>query len=321
LTRTDAWLAPPPPAGDAVAAGTPPTFAVVICAYQGAELIDDALRSALDQRHPAAEVIVVDDGSTDDLAGAVEPYLDRITFLRKPNGGIGSAKNAAARHATADFLVFLDQDDAWLPERLEALAELASARPDLDLLTTDAWLERDGEVVGRWYGHFVVDDQRLSILRKNFLFSHVAVRRDRFLEIGGSDESLRIEDWDCWIRLFLTGSAAGCVFEPLARYRLRPDSVSADDERRRRNDLIVLEKALAGNDLTDEERAVVAAAVDARRRTVSLFDLKDRIVAGTVSRRELVEVARNGSHRAGVRAQAAAAAVAPGLAASWLRRR
>ena len=321
MTRSGSWLAPPPPDAVASGGGPVPTFAVVICAYEGAHLIDDALRSAVDQRHPAAEVIVVDDGSTDDLAGAVAPYRDRITFLQKPNGGIGSAKNTAARHANADFLVFLDQDDAWLPDRLEALAELAAARPDLDLLTTDAWLEREGEIVGRWYGDFVVDDQRATILRKNFLFSHVAVRRDRFLEIGGSDESLRIEDWDCWIRLFLTGSSAGCVFEPLARYRLRPDSVSADDERRRRNDLVVLEKVLARDDLTADERSAVASAVEARRRTVGLFDLKDRLVAGNVSRRELVDVARDPAHRRGVRAQAAAAAFAPGLAAAWRRRR
>ena len=319
MTLAASWLTPP--TGEPVEPGAIPTFAVVICAYQGAHLIGDALRSALDQTHPAAEVIVVDDGSTDDLVGAVAPYRDRITLLRKPNGGIGSAKNAGAAHATADFLVFLDQDDAWLPERLEAIAELAVARPDLDLVTTDAWLERDGQVVGRWYGHFVTEDQRRAILQKNFLFSHVAVRRARFLAIGGSDESLRIEDWDCWIRLFLTGSRAGCVFEPLARYRLRPDSVSADDERRRRNDLVVLEKVLARDDLTGDERVMVEAAVAARRRTVGLFDLKDRIVAGSASRGELVAVARSRQHRRGVRLQAAAAAVVPRLAASWLRRR
>ena len=320
MTLEASWLVPPPPDG-VVEPAPDPSFAVVICAYQGAHLIHDALASALDQTRPAEEVIVVDDGSTDDLLGAIAPYRDSITLLQKPNGGIGSAKNAAAHHATADFIVFLDQDDAWLPERLEAIAALAVARPDLDLLTTDAWLERAGEVVGRWYGNFVTEGQRLVILQKNFLFSHVAVRRERFLAIGGSDESLRIEDWDCWIRLFLSGSRAGCVFEPLARYRLRPDSVSADDERRRRNDLVVLEKALGRDDLTDEERAIVAAAVTARRRTVGLFDLKDRIVAGSASRTELLAVARSSEHRAGVRLQAAAAAVAPRLAAAWLRRR
>lgn len=297
-----------------------PSFAVVICAYQGAHLIGDAVRTALEQTWPAREVIVCDDGSTDDLVEALSPYRDRIALLRKPNGGIGSAKNTAARHADADFIVFLDQDDAWLPDRLEALASLASARPDLDLLTTDAWLERGGDVVGRWYGNFETEHQRRTILQKNFLFSHVAVRRSRFLSIGGSDETLRIEDWDCWIRLFLDGARAGCVFEPLARYRLRADSVSADDERRRRNDLVVLEKVLDRTDLRDDERRLVEAAVVARRRTVGLFDLKDRLVRGEVSRRELLAVARGREHRFGIRAQATAAAMAPRLAGAWLRR-
>ncbi len=88
----------------------------------------------------------------------------------------------------------------YLPERLEALAELAVSRPDLDILTTDAVLEVDGTAVRRCYTDelpFEVDDQRTAILRRNFVLGLVAVRRERFLDAGGFDESLRYAtDWD-----------------------------------------------------------------------------------------------------------------------------
>ena len=131
-------------------------------------------------------MIVCDDGSTDDLEGALAPFLERITLIRKENGGEATAKNAAAHEASGDFLVILDADDVYLPERLAALAELARARPDLDVLTSDAVLEVDGEAVRRCYTPelpFEVEDQRSAILRRNFVFG-LAARAPRALPRG-----------------------------------------------------------------------------------------------------------------------------------------
>ena len=314
------WKTTLPEPDGCVAPGPVPTFSVIIPAYQSERFIADALSSALAQTTPAKEVIVCDDGSTDDLDAALAPFRERIVLLRKPNGGIGSAKNLGARHATGDFLVWLDHDDAWLPERLQALGEVAAERPDLDVVTTDAFLERDGKVVGLWCGDFVTEDQRMGIIAKNFVFPGAAVRRSSFLAIGGSDESLQIEDWDCWIRLVLSGSRIGLINEPLARYRLRPDSVSADDEKRRRNDFVVLSKTLGRTDLRDAERSFLEKRVAARGRTVGLFDLRAALVAERpVERRTLARIALSAGYRPGVRLRAAAGAAAPGLARRWLR--
>lgn len=152
-----------------------PTFSVIIAAYEASKFIGAAVESALSQTRPPHEVVVCDDGSTDDLAGALRPYVDRIRLLRQENRGEGAAKNAAARAATGDFVVVLDADDRFFPERLEALGELASLRPDLDILTTDALMANDdGRVLGR-YQHdqatFVTGDQRLGILSAPTSFS------------------------------------------------------------------------------------------------------------------------------------------------------
>lgn len=320
MTTPRRFLAPPPAAP--ITPGPVPTFSVIIPAYQSQYFIADALGSALAQTLPAHEVIVCDDGSTDDLDSALAPFSDRIVLLRKPNGGIGSAKNHAARYATGDFLVWLDHDDAWMPDRLEALGELAVARPDLDILTTDAVLERDGREVGLWYGYFPVAEQRATILTKNFVYPSAAVRRSRFLANGGSDESLRIEDWDCWIRMILDGAMAGMVDAPLARYRVRRDSVSADDEKRKRNDLAVLRKVLGHEALSPAELAMVSERVETRARTIELFDLKDELLDGSSGmRKRLWAVARSSDRRLPVRIQAAVASVLPRLAARFLARR
>jgi glycosyltransferase involved in cell wall biosynthesis len=169
-----------------------PTFSVVIPTYQSADTIADAVRSVLGQTRPAHEIIVVDDGSTDDLDGALEPLLEQITLIRKANGGGASALNAGARQATGDFLAILDSDDVYLPGRLSALAQLAAAQPGLDLLTTDAYFVVDHERVGRFNvaNPFPVDGQRETILERCFIFAP-AIRRSRLLEIRGFDCSNR----------------------------------------------------------------------------------------------------------------------------------
>ena len=228
-----------------VAAGPAPTFSVVIPAYQAASTIGQAIESVLAQTRRPHQVIVCDDGSTDDLHGAVEPYLDRIVLVRRENGGGAAALNTAIGHATGDFVAGLDADDAYLPGRIEAVAELAATRPDLDILATNMYFERDGKIVGHMYERreFPLEDQRRAILDWCFLF-HPAVRRSRLVEIGGFDTDLRIAyDWDCWLRLILSGSRAGLVEEPLTRYRLVSGSLSDDRPRSLSERVTVLRKA------------------------------------------------------------------------------
>ena len=212
--------------------GPVPSFSVIIAAYQAAATIGEAVDSALSQTLPPVEVIVCDDGSTDDLEAALAQYRERITVLRQENRGAAAARNAASRAARGDFVAILDADDVYMPERLEALGALAAARPDLDILSTDTYFEVEGELAGRFNDQrhpFAIADQRTEILRRCFILYNAAVRRERLLELGGFDETLaQAEDWELWIRLILAGSRAGTVDEPLARYRMTPDSLTSE---------------------------------------------------------------------------------------------
>jgi hypothetical protein len=325
-TVTDAarrLLAPPP--GEPLEPGPLPTFSVAIAAYQAADTIAEAVESALAQTLPPREIVVCDDGSTDDLEAALAPYRDEIVFLRKDNGGEASAKNAAARTASGEFLAVLDADDAYLPERLEALAELAVARPDLDILCTDAVLEVDGEIVER-FGEgcaFAVEDQDVAILERCFCIAS-AYRRTTLLEIGGFDESLRTgSDWDCLVRLMLdAGASAGLVDEPLYRYRIHLGSVTADRIETLRDRLTLLERVGQRAGLSAGQDVALARSLARQRAALILTEAEAALRSRSQdARTQALAVAREPRIPLRSRAAALAAALAPRTAAKALERR
>src|SRR5690348_9114074 len=100
-----------------------PRIAAIVPLFNGAKYIELAIRSILEQTHARHEIIVVDDGSTDNGAEIVRRIECPITVLTKENGGQSSARNLGVKHATSDLIAFLDQDDIWYPHHLEALAK------------------------------------------------------------------------------------------------------------------------------------------------------------------------------------------------------
>jgi hypothetical protein len=173
----------------------------------------------------------------------------------------------------------------------------------------------------RW--RFEVDDQRRAILQRNFVFGLAAVRRSVLLEHDGFDESiLWTTDWDLWLRLILAGSAAGCVDEPLAEYRLSETSLTA-----RRRDLLLgkigtLEKARHNPLLRAEEHAALEDSIASYRRELAFQDLTDALAsgqAGNRSRATSLLLARGFDRRR--RVELASMALAPGLVGRVLRRR
>src|SRR5580704_8985688 len=98
-----------------------PFFSVVIPAFNRTDLLAKALASVFQQEFTNFEVIVVDDGSTDDQSRVVQKYKDRVTFLRQDNAGQGAARNRGAAAARGEYLAFLDSDDLWFPWTLKVV--------------------------------------------------------------------------------------------------------------------------------------------------------------------------------------------------------
>lgn len=266
----------PPVQGEVRSVG-PITFSVVIPAYQAAKTIREAVKSALEQTSPAQEVIVVDDGSTDDLAAALASFANDIRLIRKQNGGAASARNVGIEAAQGEFVAFLDADDLFYPGRLEALGALARARPDLDILASDAVITVAGRRHALFFDStpFAEHGQRTAILDACFVTGWPAVRAERVRALGGFDETLAIaHDWDCYLRMILDGAVAGCVPEPHYEYRQVSSSLTANRLPALRERVEVLRKAQRRSDLTNDERGALRRALRRHETRAALAELK-----------------------------------------------
>jgi glycosyltransferase involved in cell wall biosynthesis len=304
-----------------------PSFSIAIAAYQAADTIGETLESALAQTVAPVDIAVCDDGSTDDLERALSPYLDRIVLVRQENQGEAAAKNAAARATSGEFVAFLDADDLYHPERLEALGELARARPDLDVLTTNADLEVDGRIVGRYYpdiSTFPVDRQAEEVItHESAILGAAAVRRSTFDSAGGLRESLRSQDdWELWMRLVIGGSLIGLVDQPLYVYRVHGRGTSADQLRVYRNSVRALEYVLAESDPGPAELAALRRGLRHRRRLSALTEVEAALrTRAPEARARSRKVAADRDFPLPTRLKAALAAASPGVARYLLERR
>ena len=196
------------------------------------------------------------------------------------------------------------------------------------MLTTNADLEVEGEVVGRYYPDiapaFPVEDQALSIIRSDTaVFGAAAVRRAVFESAGGLNERLRSgDDWELWMLLALAGSAFGLVDEPLYRYRVHQHGTSADQLRGSREAVEIFERVLADGRPGPRERAALEEGLAHHRRIAELTAAEHalRTQAPGRRRRSLAIAARPG-YGAATRAKALVAAALPGVAGRRLERR
>ena len=217
-------------ASSAVSVATHPTVAVVIPVYNGERFIRRALDSILRQTHPAAEIVVVDDGSTDNTREIVAEYGSAVTLLQQQKAGPAKARNAGVRVTTAEFIAFLDADDWWEPAKLEKQLQAFAAHPDAVLNYTG--LRMVDEAAGTHKDEPPVApevlEQRLRWMNRNMPPSCVMVRRSAFDQVGGFNErQIGCEDWCLWFNLRVVGRFCICA-EPLTDYRVSSGGLSGD---------------------------------------------------------------------------------------------
>ena len=182
----------------------------------------DTVRLTLEQRDVELELIVVDDGSSDGTAEALEALGDpRVTVLRNAaSRGVAHARNRGIERATHPWIAFLDDDDRWSPDKLRVQLDLARAEDADFVYTAGLAVAADGRVLWRSPA-FTPAELRQGIRSRNLVFagsSNVLARTELLRRLGGFDESLHhIADWDLWIRLTEAGRGAACP-EALVAY-------------------------------------------------------------------------------------------------------
>jgi glycosyltransferase involved in cell wall biosynthesis len=246
---------------------------VVIPTYNRAGLIRETLDSVLAQTHRDIEVLVVDDGSTDDTAAIIGAYGSLVRYLRQPNAGQAAARNNGTRAATGDFIAFVDDDDLWLPHKLERQLAALTARSDAEPY---AWVYCDAQVFDGVTGQPLHRFSQINpphtgwvgamLLQRDFIASPTPlIRRDIFEHVGYFDESAllrRREDWDMWLRIAAHVPIA-YVPEALARYRLHGQTATRSEDMwtvyRSRAAVIERAMAFAPNVYTPAKEAALAA--------------------------------------------------------------
>jgi glycosyltransferase involved in cell wall biosynthesis len=178
---------------------------VIIPVYNGARWIGQALRSAFAQTYRDFEVIVVDDGSTDDLDAALAEWTGRIIFERQANGGPGSARNRGLARANGRFVAFLDADDEWLPDKLALQVQYFERYPQTGLLHTALVGDTLGRAETGGDGMPPPENVFCGLFHTDFFIRTLTVMAPRavVLEAGGFDErrEIHVEDWDLWLRI------------------------------------------------------------------------------------------------------------------------
>jgi len=214
---------------------TAPQVSIVVPAYNVADFIAETLDSALAQTCADFEIILVNDGSPDSakLEKTLEPYLDKIIYIKQENGGAAAARNTAILEARGELLAFLDGDDIWFPTYLAAqTGALASKR--CDLIYADALLFGDRRFKSETYmtkapSSGAVTTESLLGAKCNVLTSGTVVRRETVLQAGLFDERLPhagMEDFEMWFRLAKNGARLDYQPEVLLKYRVRSSSLS-----------------------------------------------------------------------------------------------
>lgn len=199
-----------------------PVCSIVIPTYNHAKYIERSIHSALDQTHPSVEVIVVDDGSSDDTADRVGKYLDRIIYHRKENGGLGAARNTGIDLSRGRYLQFLDADDTIDPQKLELQAAVLDNDQKIAVVYSDCRCvdEAGREVEDASYPLAAAEDPLPILLRRSLsgVHAHLA-RRQAIVEAGMFDTSrFAQEDWELWLKMAIRGNGFKYIPGNLAYY-------------------------------------------------------------------------------------------------------
>jgi glycosyltransferase involved in cell wall biosynthesis len=231
-----------------------PRVSVIIPTYNRAHLIGQAIDSLLAQTYHDFEVIVVDDGSTDNTQAVLSRYGDRITYIFQKNAGPSAARNTGIRASKGELLAFLDSDDMMSPTKLALQVAYLEAHPEVGVVYSGwQYLSEDGTTV---QGE-VRPDREGEILKdllvEGYLFPPVAalMRRECIDRVGVFDESLpTYEDPEFWIRIALAGYRFGCIEQPLCQWRMTSGSLGNDLVKLEHTFPIVLQKVFSDPELS-----------------------------------------------------------------------
>jgi len=279
-----------------------PRVSVITPTFNCAGFLDRAIASALAQTYTDYEVIVADDGSTDDTRDVVAPFATKVRYFFQPNGGLSSARNLGLSKASGEFIAYLDADDMWYPHKLESQVAFLDAHEECGLVHSDVTVVDElDQVIHRRFNHETGRKVPhgyclMDLLRRcHIQIPTVLERRNNIERAGTFDERLKsLEDYFHWITVAMEGMAFGYINEPLAYYRWRAGSLSRNPRGMAEAHVTMLEILLREKDLPlrcgQEAAEIVRAQLFNVQRDLAYLE---RIDGGmNAARRRLIRLVR-----------------------------
>ena len=230
---------------------------VIIPTYNRSHLLARAVQSVLEQTLPATEIIIVDDGSTDNTAELITQRFSQCRYIQQPNMGVSAARNSGIESASGEWLAFLDSDDEWLPGKLQAQVDLLHKHPEIRICHTEEIWIRNGKRVNQMKkhaksgGHIFKNCLPLCVISPSSVMIHSSL----FAEIGTFDEELpACEDYDLWLRICANNPVAFVERPQINKYGGHDDQLSQKHWGMDRFRIQALEKIIQSGSLSDSDK-------------------------------------------------------------------
>jgi glycosyltransferase involved in cell wall biosynthesis len=261
-----------------------PRVSVIIPSYNCARYLGRAIDSVNAQTYKDYEILVVDDGSTDDTKDVAMQYGRKVTYLYQQNHGVSTARNHAISKASGELLAYLDADDMWYPEKLERQVAFLDAHQECGMVHGEMSVinEQDEILHLRFYEETKRDVPQGYCVPKLLMRCHIQTltvveRRSSFDRVGVFDDRLPIvQDYLHWIMIAAEGQAVGYLAEPLGKYRWRTGSLIGNYPRLLEDyvrifDILLHEKPIASRH-GDECAAILRARLYLVQRELAYLD-------------------------------------------------
>ena len=210
-----------------------PKVSVNLCCYNGEQFLEEALQSVFLQTYKDWELVVINDGSTDSTERIIMKHMAvgmPIVYHSQKNAGLGSARGKAFQLSRGDYLAFIDQDDVWLPHKLERQISVAEADQSVGLVFSDSYyIDESGRGIGTAFKRAPPPpgDPLIGLLtQRNFIpCLTVLVRKEAVKEVGGFNSTLKfIEDLDLFLKIAQKYKVF-CIHESLTKYRIHAGNI------------------------------------------------------------------------------------------------
>jgi glycosyltransferase involved in cell wall biosynthesis len=248
---------------------------VVMPAFNAGRFIAQAIESVLAQTYPHYEIVVVDDGSTDNTAEVTRPYLGQVRYIRQANSGPSRARNRGIQEASGSYIAFLDADDVWRPNKLERQIALMEKHPEVVLSFTDLEEVRGGGIVTSSFlsvkppflaiariegttAQIRQESTYAALLQSCFInTATVVLRREVLCETGVFNEAMgHCEDWDLWLRI-AERHTIGFLNEVLTTRRLHDQNLTQQASLRMAARVTLFERLLAQEKDVDRRHILI----------------------------------------------------------------